>query len=62
MSLSKDKQILSKNEPGYSALYQSQEVVKTKLDFHQLLDRNGFHVIPYKSAGNTIEYLKNVRA
>ena len=62
MSISKNKEILSKHEPGYNALYQSQEVIKTKRDFHELLDRNGFHVIPYKSVGNTVEYLKHVRA
>jgi hypothetical protein len=62
MSLSKNKEILGKYEPGYQALIQSQEVIKTKKDFHELLDRNGFHMIPYKSAGNTVEYLKHVRA
>ena len=62
MSICKNKEILSRHEPGYKALYQSQEIVKTKRDFHELLDRNGFHVIPFKSAGNTVEYLKHVRA
>ena len=45
-----------------SALYQSQDVVKTKKDFHEALDRNGFHIVPYKSGGCTIDYLKKVRA
>ena len=61
MSLSKPAKTRSNNLPHYMTLYQSQEVIKTKKEFHEALDRNGFYVVPYKSGGCTIDYLKKVR-
>ena len=40
----------------------AQEVVKTKKDFHEALDRLGYCVAPIKAGGCTIEYLMNVRS
>ena len=62
MSLSKPITTRSNNLPHYMTLYQSQEVIKTKKDFHEALDRNGYYVLPYKSGGCTIDYLKKVRS
>ena len=63
MSLSKQSKLSNTAQmPGYMALYQSQEVIKTKREFHEALDRNGYFVVPFKSGGCTIDYLKKVRA
>ena len=62
MSLSKESRISTTAQmPGYMAIYQSQDIIKTKKDFHEALDRNGYFVVPYKSGGCTIDYLKKVR-
>ena len=40
----------------------AQDVVKTKRDFHEALDRLGHNVAPIKSGGCTIDYLMKVRS
>ena len=52
----------SKLKNGGLSIYQSQDVIKTKRDFHEALDRNGYNIVPYKSGGCTIDYLKKVRS
>lgn len=53
---------MSTQSTNQISLQHASEVVKTKRDFHEALDRNGFNVPPIKSGGCTVDYLQKLRS